>query len=47
MEEYEASYDQICNPALGLVMFPGHWNTGAALEAGPPGPWPQEFLEVY
>ena len=26
MEEYDASYDQICKHELGLVMFPGHWN---------------------
>lgn len=26
MAEYEASYDEICNNDLGLVMFPGHWN---------------------
>ena len=31
MEEYEASYDQICNSALGLVMFPGHWNITQAI----------------
>ena len=31
MEEYEASYDQICNPALGLVMFPGYWNITQAI----------------
>ena len=27
MEEYETDYETICKPlALGLVMFPGHWN---------------------
>ena len=27
MEEYETDYENICKPlALGLVMFPGHWN---------------------
>ena len=31
MVEYEASYDQICNQELGLVMIPGHWNITQAI----------------
>ena len=32
MEEYETSYDSVCKPsALGLVMFPGHWNITQAI----------------
>ena len=31
MEEYETDYENICKPlALGLVMFPGHWNISEA-----------------
>ena len=26
MEEYEASYNQICNQEQSLVMIPGNWN---------------------
>ena len=32
MEEYETDYENICKPlALGLVMFPGHWNITQAI----------------
>ena len=31
MEEYEASYDQICKQEQGLVMIPGYWNITQAI----------------
>ena len=31
MEEYEASYEEICKHDLGLVMFPGYWNITQAI----------------